>query len=378
MPERAAALPFQHAPFMENSNAPDNSFIELIAQRFGHVYFSYHTLNRSFNYINPSFELLWGLNPESVLSDPAALLSSVHPEDVDFIAQQYQKLLVSREQIQAEFRLVQAGNKVKWVSVSACHLGKGTDQHLVGGYAVDVTEQKEYTQNILKYNNKKNSTLEILSHDLAAPFANIKGTIYALEEQVNRGDADIQQLIDFIKQDALRGSDMIRDFVDNEFLESSQVVLHKERVDIAGRIATMMDNYKEQQYLIDKSFRLQAPDNPIFLNVDGMKFLQVMNNLVSNAIKFTHDNGSITVSVEEAEEHVLLTVADNGIGIPANVQPYLFDRFTVARRAGLRGEKSTGLGMSIIKTIVGLHNGEITFESEEGVGTSFYIKIPKE
>ncbi|GAA4425861.1 hypothetical protein GCM10023188_07280 [Pontibacter saemangeumensis] len=120
------------------------------------------------------------------------------------------------------------------------------------------------------------------------------------------------------------------------------------------------------------------PDKPIFLNVDAMKILQVMNNLVSNAIKFTQDNGYITVSVEEEEAHVLLTVADNGIGIPANVQPYLFDRFTVARRAGLRGEKTTGLGMSIIKTIVELHNEEITFESEEGVGTSSYIKIPKE
>lgn len=362
---------------MENSKTSVNSFIEQIAHRFGHVYFSYGIATQAFSYINPAFEQLWGIKPESIRTNPAVLLPFLHQEDGEFLTQQYQKLLESREQVQAEFRIVQADQKIKWIGISACLLHYETDQHLVGGFAADITEQKEYTQNILKYNNKKDSTLEILSHDLAAPFANIKGTISAIEEQVNQGDMDIQQLINFIKQDAMRGSDMIRDFVDNEFLESSQVVLHKERVNIAGRIATMMNNYKEQAYLIDKTFSLLLPEKPVFLNIDVMKFMQVMNNLVSNAIKFTHDSGSITVTVEEQEAHVLITVADNGIGIPANVQPYLFDRFTVARRAGIRGEKSTGLGMSIIKTIVELHRGEIAFESREGVGTTFYIKLPK-
>lgn len=246
------------------------------------------------------------------------------------------------------------------------------------GYAEDITEHKKYTFNLLKYNNKKNSTLEILSHDLAAPFANIQGAVSALEEQVNPEDPDTRKLIDFIRQDAMRGSDMIRDFVDNEFLESSKVVLHKERIDIANSISIMMDNYKERDKLVNKNFKVVSPDNPIFIHVDMMKFMQALNNLVSNAIKFTHDNGSITAAVEEREDHVLISVADNGIGIPPKVQPYLFDRFTVARRPGLRGEKTTGLGMSIIQNIVELHGGKIAFESQEHVGTTFYIRMPKE
>lgn len=363
---------------MENNPAPDNSFLEDIAQQFGHVYFTYDAVKKAFTYINPAVEQLWGIKAESIFVNPAALLASVHQDDKEFLIQQYQKVVEHREPVQAEFRIIQADQKIKWMSLSAFLLKSDADQQLVGGYATDITAHKEYIQSILKYNNKKNSTLEILSHDLAAPFANIKGTINAIEEQVNQGDMDIQQLINFIKQDAMRGSDMIRDFVENEFLESSQVVLHKERVDIADKVAIMMNNYQEQEYLIDKKFNLITLDKPIFMCVDMMKFLQVMNNLVSNAIKFTQDNGSITVSVEEQEEHVLLTVADDGIGIPENVQPYLFERFTVARRAGIRGEKSTGLGMSIIKTIVELHKGKIDFESTEGIGTTFYIRVPKE
>ncbi|RDV15009.1 PAS domain S-box protein [Pontibacter diazotrophicus] len=364
---------------MENSNLPDNSFLEQIAQQLGQVFFSYDTIGGKFNYISPAIEQLCGTTPENIFSNPEAFLSHVHEDDLEFLGHQYRKLLVTREQTQVEFRVRQTDQETKWICVSACFIQDEHEaRHLIGGHAMDITEQKVFTQNIMKYNSKKNSTLEILSHDLAAPFANIQGTINILEEQVNQGDMDIQQLIGFIKQDAMRGSDMIRDFVDNEFLESSQVMLHKERVDIASRIAIMMDNYIEQEKLISKNFKLISPEKPIFMYIDMMKFMQVMNNLVSNAIKFTQDNGNITVSVEDKEDHVLVKVADNGIGIPKKMQPYLFDRFTRARRAGVRGEKSTGLGMSIIKTIVELHNGKISFESKEGTGTTFYIEIPLE
>jgi two-component system sensor histidine kinase VicK len=69
-------------------------------------------------------------------------------------------------------------------------------------------------------------------------------------------------------------------------------------------------------------------------------------------------------------------VADTGIGIPAELQPIIFEKFTKARRPGLRGERTTGLGMSVIKTIVGLHKGHIRLESAEGKGTTFYIELP--
>ena len=92
--------------------------------------------------------------------------------------------------------------------------------------------------------------------------------------------------------------------------------------------------------------------------------MQVINNLISNSIKFTPDGGEITVSLEEKENTVLITVADTGIGIPEKYHDTLFDKFTRARRPGIKGEPSVGLGMSIIKTIVEWHQGTIWFESQ--------------
>ncbi|WP_255897514.1 sensor histidine kinase [Rufibacter sediminis] len=171
---------------------------------------------------------------------------------------------------------------------------------------------------------------------------------------------------------------MIRDFVNNEFLESSQVELHRERIDLVERIKTMMEDYEQNGGMVAKRFVTQVPGTPVYLYLDEMKFLQVMNNLISNAIKFTQDDGTITVKVEDQGSSAYLAVSDDGVGIPEAMHPILFDKFTKARRPGIRGEKSVGMGMSIIRNIVELHGGRIWFESQEGVGSTFHLEIPKQ
>lgn len=363
---------------MREDKKLDTSFIEQVAHCFGKVYFLYDTQGNAFRYINSACEQLFGKTESDLAADSSVILSIIHPDDMEYLRQEYDKMLHGQESVRAEFRIGTRDKKMKWVCLSACLLHDETGDNLIGGFAEDITEMKEYMHNILKYNNKKDSTLEILSHDLAAPFANIQSAVDAIEYHIGNQDAELLKLIQFIKADSMRGSDMIRDFVDNEFLESSQVVLHKERMDIAEKVKIMMDTYKEQSKLIEKEFKLISSEKPTFIFVDNMKFMQVMNNLVSNAIKFTKDNGIITVTVEEKEDTVLIAVSDNGIGIPEKMRPFLFDRFTKARRTGVRGEKSVGLGMSIIKTIIELHSGTISYKSQENVGTTFFIQIPKE
>ncbi len=139
-----------------------------------------------------------------------------------------------------------------------------------------------------------------------------------------------------------------------------------------------MDQYKNSEQDIAKTFTFNVSNDPIFMMVDDYKFGQAINNFISNAIKFTKDDGTIDVNIEEKQNTVLFTVSDDGIGIPAKYQEDLFDRFTKARRPGLKGEPSVGLGMSIIKLIVDWHGGEIWFNSQENKGTTFFIELPKE
>ncbi len=361
----------------ENTFSKGAALVEKVAESFGQAYFVYNVEEGRFLYLNKAFVDLFGPEAEDFLVTPTLVLPFVHEEDKAFAYDQYAKLLDQKVLKGTELRLQMPSGSTKWICLSTQVLEeKG---RYIAGFAEDVTKDKEYLKNILMFNSKKNSTLEILSHDLAAPFTNIEGMVEMLEQELQSKDGVASDLIQYIKENAQKGSDIIRDFIDNEFLESAQVVLHKERVNLSQRIGIMVENYvKLGRPLIAKNFSMDLPQEPLYVYIDVMKFMQVLNNLVSNAIKFTPDHGNITVSAQDQGNKVLIEVQDNGIGIPDALKPALFDKFTKARREGLKGEKSVGLGMSIIKTIVELHKGQVWVESQEGQGTTVFVEIPKD
>jgi two-component system sensor histidine kinase VicK len=100
-----------------------------------------------------------------------------------------------------------------------------------------------------------------------------------------------------------------------------------------------------------------------------------LENLISNAVKFTHAGGEVRISLKNKAQKVLMQVSDTGIGIPSKWQKNIFDKFTKANRKGTQGETTTGLGLYIVKQIVDLHKGKIWVESEENKGTSFFIEF---
>jgi two-component system sensor histidine kinase VicK len=358
---------------LSNDNLP---FTQQLFKRTRQVIFLYD-LSKKLFFTNDAFKEMFSITADTLNTQPASVLHLIHADDRQYMINFYSLLLGGEPKESAEFRLLLPENKPKWICVTAFLL-EDQGRKAIGGFADDITAMKEYNANLLKYNANKDSTLEILSHDLAAPFATIEGMASLIESKVQKyNDSSVAEFLVFIKENTKRGTDLIRDFVNHEFLESSQVVMNKQRVDIIALLQTLISNYKRGEVLIAKNFEITAPQEPVYIEIDEMKFMQVLNNLISNSIKFTRDNGTITLKVEESGNATTISVADDGIGIPEKMQPYLFDKFTKARRPGIKGEKSTGLGMSIIKTIVGLHQGNIWFESQENAGTTFYIELPK-
>jgi two-component system sensor histidine kinase VicK len=359
---------------LSNHNLP---FIQQLFQRTRQVIFLYDLGLHRF-YTNAAFEKMFGFSIEILNTDAGSTVQYIHPDDRQYVMDYYSLLISGETKETLEFRMQTPEKKQKWICLTAFLLDE-KGRKAIGGFADDVTPIKEYNANLLKYNASKNSTLEILSHDLAAPFATIRGMASLIERKVQKyNDPVISDFLTHIKESSKRGTDLIRDFVNQEFLESSQVVVHKKRVDIGELLHDLITTYQRGEVLIPKKFEIVAPQEPVYVEIDEMKFMQVLNNLISNSIKFTQDDGTITLRVEDFEHSTIISVADNGIGIPEKMQPYLFDKFTRARRPGIKGEKSTGLGMSIIKTIVELHQGKIWFESKEDAGSTFYIEVPKE
>lgn len=344
-----------------------------LAERANLLFFSFDLTAGRFTYVNPAFASFFSLEKEVFETD--TLFAMVHTEDQKHIISQYKALLEEKPIRDMESRF-EIGNNERWLRINP-FLSTENGVNLVMGYAEDITAYKQHSNTLNDHSNKKNSILNIMTHDLAGPI----GTIGNLSDLLTRETAQlsssrVSEYIGLIKKISKNCIHLIRDFLDKEFLESTGTRLLKKRVELVGKIKNVTEEYLGMQKDLKMHFFCKANKDIIYVNIDEDKFLQVINNLISNALKFTPDGGSITINVEESQGSVMVSVADTGIGIPQKHHATLFDKFSEARRTGLHGEHSTGLGMSIIKTIVEWHSGKIWFNSEEGKGTTFYIQLP--
>ena len=365
---------------MQNQNSSGSlQSLEQFSEITSQVIFSYDVEENQLNYLNPAFEQVWKKSRKSAIENPALLLENIHASDREYLLKEYQKIIRGEIKQDIEFRIILPDKRLKWLRLKAFSAGKAHERTTISGCIEDITASKEKDEYTKKFMAKKNSVLAILTHDLAGPLNNINlASSCVSENEKVSNDPELHKLMDTIKQTSERSLHLIREFVNQEFLESTNVEVVKRRCDMVKNLREIITEYKGSEKYIRKHFKLICSDEPIYMQVDDIKLRQAINNLISNALKFTPDDGEITVGIEEKQDEVLITVADNGIGIPAKYQDLLFEKFTKARRKGLKGEPSTGLGMSIIKTIVEWHGGKIWFESQENKGTTFFIQLPKE
>jgi two-component system sensor histidine kinase VicK len=343
------------------------------------VYFCYRPADHRVLYVSSAYEHVLGGSVATVNEALPGYHAALHPDDRSYLAERLAYAATGATITGVQVRLLRPDGSTQWLCLTATgFLPPGEAQTvLLSGHLEDITRTQAVLQHAQRYQAKKNSMLEILSHDLASPLVLAQQMAEYLTERVETlQDAQLNSMIEGMRKACQEGVTLVRDFVAQEFLESSNVDLLLVRLNLTERLGIVLDNYQQRQHAAGHHFYFESSHPSIYADIDENKFLQVINNLLGNALKFTPDGGLLSVAVSQHPSHVLVTVADNGIGIPAALQAGLFERFTPARRPGLRGEKSTGLGMSIIKTIVELHHGHIWFESEEGCGTTFYIQLP--
>ena len=362
-----------------SKHKPDLTVFRQIGDQHTDVYFVFDLEAGKFVYLNAAFEAVWQKKVEEVIENPALLAATIYPEDRVFVEDSYRMLVKDREKMDLDFRIEWPYTTDRWVWLTLFPLGQGEKADWVAGVAKDDSPRKKNLFNMQKINARKDSMLEILAHDLRGPIGIVQSLAAVIEKKLPKTDNDpTHHQLRMIQQICKRNIDLIRDLIHQEFLESAAVEVSKERLDLVWEINEVIVQYRNAQENLSKVFELTTSQERVFAMIDSMKFMQVINNLVSNAIKFTPDNGIIRIHIEKNEDKIVISVSDNGIGIPRKDQPFLFDKFTKARRPGLKGEESVGLGMSIIKTIVELHDGKIWFQSQEKKGSTFYIELTTE
>ena len=231
----------------------------------------------------------------------------------------------------------------------------------------------ENTLNDLKVSSEeKDRILRTVAHDLRNPI----GGIAALTNAMLEDDFTEEQkmLIELVNSTSYNSLELI-----NEILEATNAAntnLNKEPVEINSLVSNSVEILSFKAAEKDQHIVTELLTKPKEILISQEKIWRVISNLISNAIKFSPSNTSIKVKITNEDNEIKISVSDSGIGIPDDIKDQVFNIFTNAKRPGTAGEKSFGLGLSICQQIVADHNGKIWFESNNDIGTTFYVSLP--
>ncbi|PJF40576.1 MAG: GAF domain-containing protein [Chloroflexi bacterium] len=222
----------------------------------------------------------------------------------------------------------------------------------------------------------KSDMLKMASHDLRSPLGLITGYSDMIELDLPPGETPIRDYLAAIRRATDRMSNLLDDLLRVEKIRSSPLEL-VEQINLGDIVYTVISNMEpaasQKQQTLEAAIEL---DNLPGIMVDPVLIRQAMENLVSNAIKYTPEGGHIIVKASYDAERFSFVVEDNGIGIPANQIERVFDPFYRAKQAGTEDTPGQGVGLNLVKTIIERHKGEIWVESEVGVGSRFGFWLP--
>ncbi len=243
--------------------------------------------------------------------------------------------------------------------------------------AQNITKIKEYEQKLLRTNLSKDRVLATVAHDLRSPIQTVKGMLGLMELSLKNLSERHKKLLAMVGTSCDQALDLISELLEISEMEDENYHLSTKKMELNDFITQTVKPFAHELKKKEITLNTEFSEEEIHLEINEVKFSRVIVNLLTNAKKFTSKGGQITVSTEIRNGNALISIADNGIGIPKDMQSLIFDKFSKASRLGLEGEKSTGLGMSIVKQIVELHKGKIWLKSEERKGTQFLILIPR-
>lgn len=228
---------------------------------------------------------------------------------------------------------------------------------------------------------EKNQILGVVAHDLNSPVAGIQGLTEILKENLEQFPGEKidenKKIFSYIETSILHMKEVISDLIEMASLEKEKGIILKNEVSLSfilDKIVSIHQSIIKRKH-IEIQLEILPKELKIMANVE--KLSRLLNNLITNAIKFSHIGGKIVIRAFEENETITIKITDYGLGIDLEKQKIIFDRFTNAKRLGTEGEKSVGLGLSIVKQIVEIHNGNIEVESTPNRGSTFTITLPK-
>lgn len=305
---------------------------------------------------------------DQIINKPIASVLGLDETSQDLIASQKGIVLTVNQGTRDEVILHASFSLIKrvtgFVSGSVCVLH-------------DITEQQ-------KNENSQKQFVSNVSHELRTPLTSLHAYIETLNEGAWKDPKIAPQFLQVTQEETERMIRMINELLSLSRMDRGVSKVDVEWVNFNDFVSHILDRFDmivktdtkegKKKYTIKRSLSSQA----LWVEIDTDKFAQVIDNIMNNAIKYSPDGGVITIKLRQERQQIILSIADQGLGIPREDLSKIFDRFYRVDKARSREQGGTGLGLAIAKEIVEEHHGKIWANSSEGKGSTFYIALPYE
>jgi PAS domain S-box-containing protein len=331
-------------------------------------------------WVSPQIEAITSYSPAEWISNPGLLGEVLHPDDKTRVLAEMRRVARHGGSRELEYRMVRRDGSVVWVQDSGVIVIEGDRRHS-RGFLIDVTARREAELELERQNDQlrqldrlKDEFVALVSHELRTPLTSIRGYLELISEDTNLTEEQAR-FLDTIDRNAQRLQRVVGDLLFVAQVEAGKLSLEDGPVDLNAIVDEAMHAAQPSAAAKAIALTVELGELPE-IRGDRARLAQVLDNFVSNAIKFTPSGGSVTVATRVRPGEIEIVVSDTGMGIPANELPLLFQRFFRAERATAGAIPGTGLGLAIAKAIVSGHGGRIRVESEEGAGTTFRVILP--
>jgi PAS domain S-box-containing protein len=325
---------------------------------------------------NSGAERILGFKEEEIIGQPYAIIFT--PQDIVKDQPQYE-LEIARDKGRSEDERwhVRKDSRQFWASGVVTPLWD--EDGTLRGFAKvmrDITARKRAETELAEANRRKDEFLAMLGHELRNPLAPISNSLHALRlEQLVSPTA--QEAIAMIDRQAKRLIRLVDDLLDVSRITTGKIHVRKERVDLY----TIINHAVETTWHLVESRKLELtvslPTESIWLEADPARMEQVMSNLISNAAKYTEPGGRIWVTVERQGSEATVSIKDTGIGILSEMLPDIFDLFVQGDRSLDRAQGGLGIGLTLVKALVQMHEGRVLAHSPGvGKGAEFIVRLP--
>lgn len=321
----------------------------------------------------------------------------INRDVMDFIHEDYKKTINERtENILKqnkvskffEYKITDIAGNIKYVDVTSSIYNNGKEKMILT-IMRDITEKKEKREleqevkkksqllnEAKKYDKVKTKFFSNISHELKTPLNIILGGIQLLTQVQSNMDKTNMKYINIMRQNCYRLLRLINNLIDITRLDSGFLKLELKNGDIIRTIENIVLSVSEYAKSKGISLIFDTNEEEKIMALDAEKLERVMLNLLSNAVKFTESGGNILVDINCEGDSIAISVKDTGIGIPREMLTKIFERFKQVDSANRRRAEGSGIGLSLVNSIIKLHGGKISIESELGKGSEFIIELP--